>query len=380
MNRFAELANPGVSKLPIYEPGRPIEEVARDLGFASADDVIKLASNENSLGPSPLAMKAMREAISQMHMYPDGGAYYLKKALAERLRVETAQIQPGHGSNELIELIGHAFLNRECGIVMADRAFVVYRLVATAFGASVVAVPMRDFAHDLDAMLAAIRPDTRIVFIGNPNNPTSTLVSAAAIDRFMARVPDHVIVCFDEAYIELLPPELQPDCVRYVREDRNAIVLRTFSKTYGLAGLRVGYAIAPKPCIEILNRVRQPFNVNAMGLAAAVAALDDEAHLRNSRQMVQEGIAYLQGAFDAMGLEYVPAHANFILVKVGQGREVFDLLLREGVIVRPMDPYSLPEYLRVTVGTKAENVRLLDALRSVLLARYRTGDSGKVKA
>lgn len=373
MNRFAELANPGVNNLPIYEPGRPIDQVARDLGFASAEDVIKLASNENSLGPSPLAMKAMREAISQMHMYPDGGAYYLKQALAEKLRVDPTQVQPGHGSNELIELIGHAFLNRDCGIVMADRAFVVYRLVAVAFGARVVAVPMRDFTHDLDAMLAAIRPDTRLVFIGNPNNPTSTMVGAGDIDRFMERVPDHVIVCFDEAYIELLPPEHQPDCIRYVREDRNAIVLRTFSKTYGLAGLRVGYAVAPKACIELLNRVRQPFNVNAMGLAAARAALDDEAHLRNSRQMVREGIAYLQESFAAMGLEYVPAHANFILIKVGRGREVFDLLLREGVIVRPMDPYGLPEYLRVTVGTRAENQRLLDALRSVLLARYRTG-------
>ena len=370
MKTFAELANPGVKNLAIYEPGRPIEEVAREMGFESADDVIKLASNENALGPSPLALKAMREHANRMHLYPDGGAFYLRRALAGKLSVEPDQILPGHGSNELIELIGHAFLNPSCGIVMADRAFVVYRLVAMSFGARVVAAPMRNFTHDLDAMLAAIRPDTKIVFIGNPNNPTSTMVGAEAIERFMARVPEDVIVCFDEAYIELLPPDAQPDCLRYVREQRNVIVLRTFSKTYGLAGLRVGYAVAPPPCLELLNRVRQPFNVNAMALAAAEAALADDEHVARTRRMVHDGIAYLQRAFARMGLEYVPATANFILVKVGSGREVFDLLLREGVIVRPMDPYGLPDYLRITVGTEAENTKCVEALQLVLTLKH----------
>jgi len=261
------------------------------------------------------------------------------------------------------------FLSPETGIVMADRAFVVYRIVAAASRSGVVAVPMRDYTHDLDAMLHAIRPETRIVFISNPNNPTSTMVGQAEIDRFMERVPDHVVVCFDEAYIELLDPAMQPDVLKYVRQGRKVVVLRTFSKTYGLAGLRIGYAVAAEGCIELLNKARQPFNVNAMALAAAIAALDDEAHVRRTREMLRKGLVFLEREFKGMGLRHVPAVANFMLVEVGKGREVFEALMREGVIVRPMDGYGLPRHVRVTVGTRAENAKCVEALRTVLAAK-----------
>jgi histidinol-phosphate aminotransferase len=369
VSTFDDLANPWVKSLAIYEPGRPIEDVARELGFANEEYITKLASNENALGPSPLALKAMRDAAEAMHRYPDGGAFYFRQALAAKLGVAPGQILAGNGSNELIELLGHAFLSPETGIVMADRAFVVYKLVASLFQAETVMVPMKDFTHDLDAMLAAIRPNTRIVYISNPNNPTSTLVGQDEIDRFMDRVPPHVVVCFDEAYIELLPPDMRPDVLRFVRDGRNVVTLRTMSKTYGLAGLRIGYAVAPPECIRLLDRVRQPFNVNAMALAAASAALQNDEHVERTCQMVQEGIAFLQSEFARMGLRYVPAVANFILVEVGRGRQVFESMMREGVIVRPMDGYGLPQHVRVTVGTRRENEKCLDALRVVLAVK-----------
>lgn len=364
---FLDLANDWVRGLGVYEPGRPIDEVARDLGFESADDIIKLASNENALGPSRKAVKAMKAAASEMHIYPDGGAFYLRSALAKKLGLESSQVLPVNGSNEGIELLGHVFLGPGAGIVMADRAFVVYRLVASMFRAATVAVRMKDFVHDLDAMIEAIEPATRLVFIANPNNPTSTIVGQDEIDRFMDRVPDHVVVCFDEAYIELLDHEQRPDTLRYVREGRNVAVLRTFSKSYGLAGLRIGYVAAPVECISLLNRVRQPFNVNAMALEAALAALDDEEHLARTRRMVRSGLEMLKRGFRKMGLEYVDGVANFLLVRVGKGRDVFAAMQKLGVIVRPMDVYGLPEFVRVTVGTAGENRRMLDVLKKVLL-------------
>lgn len=366
MNVFERLANPWVPGLVTYEPGRPIEEVARELGFASADEIVKLASNENALGPSPRAVQAMRRAAREMHRYPDGDAFYLRQALASRLNVAPANLLPGNGSNELLELLGHAFLAPGTSIVMADRAFVVYRLVAAMFRAETIAVPMRDYTHDLDAMAAAVRPDTRIVYVSNPNNPTGTMVDQVAIERFMQRVSPDVIVCFDEAYIELLPPERQTDTLRFVRENRNAIVLRTFSKTYGLAGLRLGYAVAPEACVRLLHRVRQPFNVNAMALAAAVAALEDEAYVRRTQQLVARELKFLERAFRRLGRAYVPSAANFILVEVGKGREVFQRMQKRGVIARPMDGYGLPAHIRITVGTRAENQRCVEALERVL--------------
>jgi histidinol-phosphate aminotransferase len=364
--KIHELAHPWVRELRVYEPGRPIEEVARELGFADAEEIIKLASNENALGPSPKAMAAMRRAVRQMHLYPDGGAFYLRRALAKKLGVEMDQIMVGHGSNEIIALLGQAFLSHESNIVMADGAFVVYRLVADAFRAQTIAVPMQNFTHDLAAMLAAITPQTKLVFLANPNNPTGTMVDGAAIERFMARVPPHVAVVFDEAYIELLPPERQPDTLRYVREGRHAFVLRTFSKTYGLAGLRVGYAIGPREGCELLNKVRQPFNVNAMALAAAEAALGDDAFVERTRRTVASGLRQIESGCKRLGLECVPSVVNFMLIKTGRGREVCKALEREKTIVRPVDGYGLPDYIRVTVGTRAENTHFLQALEAVL--------------
>lgn len=366
MNKFTEMANGWIKELGTYEPGRPIEEVARELGFKDASVISKLASNENALGPSPMALKAMREASSEMHRYPDGNAYYLKKAIARKLKVKPDQLLPANGSNEIVELIGHAFLGPDAGIVMADRAFVVYRLIAATFRADVVAAPMKDYTHDLDAMLAAIRPDTKIVFIANPNNPTSTMVDEKALDRFMAKVPDRVIVCIDEAYIELLPVSKQPDTLKYVRQDRNVILMRTFSKTYGLAGLRIGYAVAPEACISLLNKIRQPFNVNSMALAGAEAALKDDKYVERTRRTVEEGIEYFEKEFRRLSLPYVPAVVNFVLVEVGKGRDVFEKMMKEGVIVRPMDGYGLPCHVRITIGTKHENKQCIKALEKVL--------------
>lgn len=363
---FYDLARPGVAELGVYEPGRPIGEVARELGFDDAADIIKLASNENALGPSPKAVAAMKKAAREMHLYPDGGAFYLRQALASRLNVSPDNIIPGAGSNELIEFIGHVFLDSTKSIVMADKAFVVYKLVANMFGARTIMVPMRDFTHDLEAMLQAITPETRVVFVANPNNPTGTMVGQAALDSFMSRVPDHVVVVFDEAYIELLQPEDQPDCLKYVRQGRKVIVLRTFSKTYGLAGLRIGYGIAPEECIKLLHRVRQPFNTTAMAQSAALAALDDDEYVAKTRMMMREGLDYFVAAFHRMRLQHVPSSANFILVKVGPGRRVFDAMQKAGVIVRPMDPYGLPEFIRITVGTRSENRRCISVLKDTL--------------
>jgi histidinol-phosphate aminotransferase len=358
-----------VKALKVYEPGRPIEEVAREHGFPNADGIVKLASNENALGPSKRAMKALRDAAHTAHLYPDGGSFYLREALAKRLDVRPSQILIGHGSNEILALLGHAFLDPGTNLVMADGAFVVYRLVADLYQAATIAVPMRAFTHDLDAMLAAVTPQTRLLLVANPNNPTGTMVDGAAIDRLMARVPPHVAVVFDEAYIELLPPERQPDTLRYAREGRDVFILRTFSKTYGLAGLRIGYAVSTEEGIGALDRVRQPFNVNSLAQAAALAALEDEAHVVRTRRLVGSGLAQLQRAFRTLGLDFVPSVANFMLVKVGAGREVFEKLQRRKVIVRPMDGYGLPDYVRVTVGTRAENDFFLDQLRMVLAER-----------
>lgn len=365
---FNALARPWIEGLGTYEPGRPIEEVARELGLADAGEIIKLASNENALGPSPKAMAAIRQAAKQMHQYPDGGAYALRQALSRKLGVPPDTIITGAGSNELIELIGHVFLDHTAEIVMADRAFVAYKLIAAMFGAGVIATPMVRFTHDLKAMKKAITPKTRVVFIANPNNPTGTMVGQGDLDAFMNGIADHVIVVIDEAYIELLPPRLQPDCIRYVREGRKVIILRTFSKTYGLAGLRIGYAIAPAACIRLLNKVRQPFNTSAMSQIAAVAALDDDAFVKETRDMTKAGLKFLESAFRRMDLEYVPSSANFVMVKVGNGRQIFEHMQRSGVIVRPMDPYGLPEYIRITVGTPKQNQRCLVALRAAVNA------------
>ncbi len=359
------LPKPGIDALAVYEPGRPLEEVAREHGLRAAD-LVKLASNENALGPSPKAIDAMRATAGKMHLYPDGGAFYLRQALADKLGVSPDMLLFGNGSNELIEFLGHVFLGPGTNLVMSQCAFVIYKLVADAFGAETLAAPMRGFTHDLDAMADRVDAHTRLVFVANPNNPTGTRVSAADLRRFLDRLPPHVLLVMDEAYVELLPPDEQPPCLDWVREGRNLIVLRTFSKTYGLAGLRLGYAVADPEILRLLDKFRQPFNVNAMAQAAALAALEDDAYVEKTRALVRDGLAFFERECAALGLETVPSVANFLLVKTGKGRQRFVDLQKRGVIARPMDGYGLPDYLRFTVGTPAENQRAIDALREVL--------------
>ncbi|MEM7015171.1 MAG: histidinol-phosphate transaminase, partial [Verrucomicrobiota bacterium] len=358
-----DYANQQLRDLVSYEPGKPIEDVARDFGL-NPDEIIKLASNENPLGPSPKAVEAMKQAAEEAHIYPDGGGWKLRNAIAEKFGLERENIVLGNGSNEIIELIGHAFLKPGDNIVVADHAFVVYKLMAKLFGAETIEIPDPNFIHDLDAMADAITPQTKELFIANPNNPTGTLVGQDDIDRFMDRVPDHVIVVFDEAYYEFL--EEPPDTLKYVREGRNAIILRTFSKIQGLAGLRIGYGLAPAFLADVLQKCRQPFNSNALAQAGALAGLLDDEHQEQTREMNREGMKVFEAAFAEMGLEYVPSHANFILVKVGDGDRVFAEMQKRGVIIRAMRGYKLPDWIRVTIGKPEENERCLAVLREVL--------------
>lgn len=356
-----------ISDLKVYEPGKPIEEVARELGFDDVADIVKVASNEHALWPSPMAVEAMQQAIPEMHRYPDGGAFYLKRKLAGNLEVSPDHILFGCGSNELIVFLGHVFLERGTNLIMGAEAFAVYFLVAAMYNAETIRVPMPEHTHDLDGMLAAITPETRLVVICNPNNPTGTMVSPEAIDAFIEKIPAHVIAIFDEAYFELMPEGMKPDVLKHIRAGKeNIILLRTFSKAYGLAGLRIGYGIGHPELIGLLNKVRQPFNVNAMAQAAALAALDDITHVVETYEMVEQGIRFFENELPKLGIETVPTGANFIFCKTGNGREVFHNLQRRKVIVRPMDPYGLPEYIRITIGSPEHNQKVLDALKEVL--------------
>lgn len=357
--------HPWLDQLGVYEPGRPIEEVARAFGFSDSDGIIKLASNENPLGPPPKALRAMRQAAKAMHLYPDGGSFYIRQALAERLRVGPDKIIMGQGSNELIVLLGQIALEPGARMVCSAGAFAIYKLMARLFRAEAVEAPMKHFTHDLDAMRERVDGNTRLVMIGNPNNPTGTMVEGASLDRFIESLPPDLLVVVDEAYVELLPPERQPDVLRHVREGRAVVVLRTFSKAYGLAGLRLGYAVGPREAVDAMNRVRQPFNVSAMAQAAAMAALNDEAYVARTRRLVASGLKQLEKGCRALKLEWIPSTVNFMMIRVGRGREIFDRLQRRGVIVRPMDGYGWPEYIRVTVGTREENARFLNELGAV---------------
>ncbi len=358
-------ANPQLRDLVSYEPGKPVEDLARELGVPPGD-IIKLASNENPLGPSPKALEAMRAALLRAHFYPDGGGYYLREAIAEKVGLQRENIILGNGSNEIIEFLGHAFLKPGDEIVTSDHAFAVYQLMAQLFGARTIEVPERPgFVHDLTAMAAAITSRTRQVYIANPNNPTGTIVTQAEIDAFMAAVPAHVIVVFDEAYYEFL--DHPPDTLKFVREGRNVMVLRTFSKIQGLANLRIGYGMASAELIDILQKTRQPFNANGIAQAGALAGLADHEHQARTKAVTDEGRAYLQKAFAELGLDYIPGYANFVLVHVGDGRACFETLLKEGIIVRAMNSYKLPAWIRVSVGTMDENKRLVAALRHVAL-------------
>jgi len=363
MTSVWELANPQLRDLGVYEPGKPIEETARELGVDPAT-IIKLASNENPLGPSPKALRAMRTALENAHLYPDGSGFYLRKAIAAKLAVEPENIILGNGSNEVIEFLGHAFLNAGDDVITCQYAFIVYKLLATAFAVRTIETPSPDYKQNLDATLAAISAKTRVIFIPNPNNPTGTLISQRAIDSFMSRVPESIVVVFDEAYFEFLKDP--PDTVKFVREGRNVVVLRTFSKIHGLAGLRIGYAIAPGEMIEVLHKTRQPFNVNSIAHDGAIAALDDEAHLIETRRVIDEGRAYLEEQLTEMRIRFVPAVANFLMVNVGDGCAVFHKLLQRKIIVRPLKGYALPEWVRISVGNMEHNRQLIAVLREIV--------------
>ncbi len=368
--------SPALNGLPVYQPGRPIEEVARELGLP-ADDIIKVASNENPLGPSRLALAAMRKALARVNLYPDGNAYYLKQTLAAKLDVTPANLILGNGSNEIIELIGHALLGGNGAsaaipeVVVSQYCFAVYPIVTALFGAKLVTVPARNYGHDLDAMLAAITPNTRIVFVANPNNPTGTSVAREALARFVNAVPEHVLLALDQAYFEFQdePLDLLPEIRNGTKP--NLLLMRTFSKIYGLAGLRIGYGIGHADLIAALEKIRQPFNLNAVAQAGALAALDDEKHVDRTRRNNARGLRFYARAFRKLGLEFIPSSANFILVKVGEGPRVFEEMQKLGVIVRPMGGYQLGEWIRISMGTAKENARCLEALGHALATRSR---------
>lgn len=357
--------NRSLNEIPVYQPGRPIEEVARELGLPAAS-IIKLASNENPLGPSPKALAAMQRAIAHLNLYPDGNAFYLKQALAKKLGVQTANLILGNGSNEIIEFVGHAYMAPGVDVVVSQFCFAVYPLVTKLFGANLITVPARNHAHDLPAMLKAITPNTRVVFVANPNNPTGTLASKDELRRFVDAVPANVLLALDEAYIEFL--EDHADFVSEIRDGKrhNIVVMRTFSKIFGLAGLRLGYGIAHPDLISAFEKIRQPFNINAIAQAGALAALEDDEHTRRTRENNSAGLRFFEEACRELKLEIIPSAANFLLVKVGEGQRVFEALQREGVITRPMGGYQLPAWIRISIGTPAENERCLGALKKVL--------------
>lgn len=354
-----------------YQAGKPIDELAREFGL-DPESIIKLASNENPLGIPDSAKRAMAQVIAGLGRYPDPNGFDLKAALAEQYRVPSAWITLGNGSNDLLELISLALLEQGDAVVYAQHAFAVYQLATQARGARHIVVPARDYGHDLDAMLGAIDDETRLVFIANPNNPTGTFLNATQIDSFLSQVEqrygERVTVVLDEAYTDYLDPELRFDSARWVEQYPNLIVTRTFSKAYGLAGLRVGFALAQPRLTDLLNRVRQPFNVNSLAQAAAIAVLHDRDFLQQSYELNRQGKQKLEQEFTRLGLTYVPSYGNFVLVRVGDAARINTELLKRGIIVRPVVGDGLPEWLRVTIGLPAENQAFIDALADILLA------------
>jgi len=355
-----------LSGIEPYKPGRPIEEVERELGLSGT---IKLASNENPLGASPAAIEAVRKAVERIHFYPESGAPELAAKLAAKLGVDPASLVFGNGSNELIELSARAFAGAGDEIVFSADGFAIYALVAQSIDARAVPVPPRDHHHDLPAIAAAIGPRTRVVFLANPNNPTGTIFRRAEWETFVRRVPDDVLLVVDQAYCEYVDDADYPLLLDELPRRPGMVLLRTFSKIYGLAGLRIGYAVGDREVIDAISRLRQPFNVNSLAQAAALAALDDDAHVERSRRVALAGRDTFARALAALGVVYVPSHANFVLVEVGDGAAVTEALLRCGVIVRPMSGYGMPSKIRITFGTDEQNRRCLDALSAVLAER-----------
>jgi histidinol-phosphate aminotransferase len=366
---LCDLAPAHIRAIAPYQPGKPISELAREMGLREAD-IVKLASNENPLGVSPKARAAIAACLDQVALYPDGNGFELKSALADRLDVDIAGIVLGNGSNDVLELAARALLGPGISAVYSEHAFAVYPLAIQAAGARGIAVPARDYGHDLAAMRAAIVDDTRLVFIANPNNPTGTLLGAAELHDFLATLPADVAVVLDEAYGEYLDDDQRAPSLEWLAEFPNLILTRTFSKAYGLAGLRVGYALAHREVADLLNRVRQPFNVNSLALAGAVAALDDGVFLARTKAVNDAGMAQLLAGCARLGLNYIPSHGNFVCIEVGRDAsvtaKVFQALLQRGVIVRPVANYGLPTFLRVSIGLPEQNARFLTVLAEVL--------------
>ena len=359
---ISELANPHILKQPVYKPGKPIEQVAEEHGLPP-ECICKLASNENPLGPSPKAVEAANVAIGQVGLYPEGEGRKLCESIADERDLDPKQIVLGNGSNEIIELLGHTFLSPGDEVVTGEFSFLVYKLVAMLFGAKSIEAPMPGMIHDLDAMSALITERTKLVFLPSPNNPTGTANTSEEILHFAKRLPKHVIFCLDEAYAEYLenPPDLRP----LIAEGKKIVCLRTFSKIFGLAGLRIGYGYSSEEMAELLHRTRQPFNVNAIAQAAALAALEDKAWTTHCRNSNSEGILQLQQGFETLGIDHVPSSANFVLARVGRGEKTFEDLQKKGVIARPFGG-ELSSYLRITSGTKEENDRALTALGEIM--------------
>jgi len=367
---ICELSPPYIRAIAPYQPGKPISELAREMGL-DENNIVKLASNENPLGLSPKARAAIERELAELARYPDGNAFDLKGALAARYGVSPDCIVVGNGSNDILELAAGAFLTPGSAAVYSRHAFAVYPLATQGRGAKGIVVPARDYGHDLDAMLAAITPETRMLFVANPNNPTGTFISGSELERFIGRVPENVLVVLDEAYTEYLPEKQRYNAVEWLKGRKNLLIVRTFSKAYGLAGLRVGFGMMDKGVADLLNRVRQPFNVNSLALAAAVAALGDTEFVRKSHDLNRAGMEQLEKGLRELKLEWIPSSGNFLAFELpkknGQSAgEVYQKLLRQGVIVRPVAGYEMPDHLRVTVGTREENEIFLKALREAL--------------
>lgn len=360
------LVEENIVHLKPYVPGKPISEVQRELGLK---EVVKLASNENPCGPSPKALQAIKLALNDLHRYPDGSGFYLKRALSQKLKVAPDQIILGNGTNELLELVVRTFLSPGEEVISADPSFVVYQLVTQAAYGQNVLIPLDHYTHDLEAMAAAITAKTKIIFIANPNNPTGTMVLQKEVMTFLQKVPSNIVIVMDEAYYEYVEDKQFPDLLSYLKDNltQPILILRTFSKIYGLAGVRIGYGLAAPEFIDLLNQVRQPFNVNSLALAAAEAALEDEEHLQKSKEINRLGYQYLCGEFERMKLSYVPSVANFILVQIGQKvKEFTERLLTQGVIVRPTGGAGLSTWVRITIGMKEENEKLIQAMGNIL--------------
>lgn len=365
---LCDLAPEYIRAINPYQPGKPISELAREMNMDESA-IIKLASNENPLGTSPLALEAMMEALNQVALYPDGSGFDLKKALSKRYGVTSAQIVLGNGSNDVLELAARVFLKPGAAAVYSQHAFAVYPLVTQAVGASGISVRAHKYGHDLDAMLHAVTPETRIVFIANPNNPTGTLLPAAEVLRFLQRISSDVLVVLDEAYNEYLPANVKADSVSWLQRFPNLLITRTFSKAYGMAGIRVGFGLAHEEVSGLMNRVRQPFNVNSIGLAGAVAALDDVEFVKRSYALNQAGMLQITTGLRQLGIEYIPSYGNFVSFKLPEkysAKTVNESLLKQGVIVRPIGIYEMPQHLRVTVGLESENQKFLSSLETAL--------------